>query len=342
MTLPPPAGRIPVNVITGFLGAGKTSTILSLLENKPEAETWAVLVNEFGQIGVDQYLMRGHPAAHDRVDILEVPGGCMGCASALPLQLALSQLLFVGNPDRLLIEPTGLGHPIEVLQTLCSDHYRERLELQATVTLVDARQLSQHRHTLHDSFVQQLAVADVVLANKADLYGASDFNRLECYVKALGRPSVALQASEHGRVDLQMLTRPSFWTGETHHTPPLNSGAVPTADHPLPKRGYTRANNAGEGFESMGWRFSPDNVFDYGRTFSFLSQLDVERMKAVFITEKGIYGYNLSGAVLSEVEIDDCLETRVEIITREVNTGWEAMLLDCLLNDADRANISLA
>lgn len=342
MTRHPPAGRIPVNVITGFLGAGKTSAILSLLEQKPEDESWAVLVNEFGQIGVDQHLMRGHPAAHNRVDILEVPGGCMGCASALPLQLALSQLLFMGSPDRLLIEPTGLGHPIEVLQALCADHYRDQLELQATVTLVDARRLSHPRQNLHDSFAQQVAVADVVLANKTDLYGAADFNRLECYVKALERPSVALQATEHGRVDLQLLTRPSSWAGETHHTHPPNTGAVPAADHPLQKRRYMRANNAGEGFESMGWRFSPDNVFDYARTFALLRQLDVERMKAVFITEKGIYGYNLSGAVLSEVEIDDCMETRVEIISERINLGWEAMLLDCLLNDEDRASISLA
>ena len=86
--------RIPVNIITGFLGAGKTSTVLNLLNQKPKDEHWAVLVNEFGEIGVDRSLMQGHSVTHNDVVIVEVPGGCMCCAAGLPMQMALSQLLF--------------------------------------------------------------------------------------------------------------------------------------------------------------------------------------------------------------------------------------------------------
>ena len=136
---------VPTNVITGFLGVGKTSAILHLLKNKPDNERWAVLVNEFGEIGIDGALMSAQHSEEQGVFIKELPGGCMCCASGLPMQIALNMLLAKSKPDRLLIEPTGLGHPKEVLAVLRSDSYREVLNLGATVTLVDARKLSDER-----------------------------------------------------------------------------------------------------------------------------------------------------------------------------------------------------
>ena len=93
---------IPTNIITGFLGVGKTSAILNLMKNKPVNERWAVLVNEFGEIGVDGSLIQGNQTTQ-QVFIREVPGGCMCCAAGLPMQIALNQLLTEAKPDRLLI-----------------------------------------------------------------------------------------------------------------------------------------------------------------------------------------------------------------------------------------------
>ena len=168
----------PVNVITGFLGVGKTSSILSLLHQKPADEEWAILVNEFGEIGVDQGLIKGQIAPRNDVMILEVPGGCMCCAAGLPMEMALSQIFFLGEPDRLIIEPTGLGHPAEVLGVLAADAYADRLELHTTVALVDARSLNDEQHCKHPSFIQQIAIADLVLANKADLTSQHALQRL--------------------------------------------------------------------------------------------------------------------------------------------------------------------
>ena len=109
-----------VNVITGFLGVGKTTAILNLLQQKPDDELWAILVNEFGEIGVDGGLLKGQAPARDDVMVFEIPGGCMCCAAGLPMEMALSQLFFLASPDRLIIEPTGLGHPAEVLSVLAS------------------------------------------------------------------------------------------------------------------------------------------------------------------------------------------------------------------------------
>lgn len=123
---------IPTNLITGFLGSGKTTAILHLLANKPKGETWGVLVNEFGEIGIDGAMMSGKGAV-----VREVPGGCMCCVAGLPMQIGLNMLIARSKPDRILIEPTGLGHPEQILQTLSGEHYGEVLDLKASICLVD-------------------------------------------------------------------------------------------------------------------------------------------------------------------------------------------------------------
>ena len=157
---------IPTNIISGFLGAGNTSAILSLLEAKPEHERWAVLVNEFGEIGIDGGFFEGVHTEQSGVFVREVPGGCMCCASGLSMQIALNQLLARARPHRLLIEPTGLGHPREVLEVLSANHYQDVLNIQKNITLVDARKLTDIRYTLHETFNQQIDVADIVVGNK--------------------------------------------------------------------------------------------------------------------------------------------------------------------------------
>ena len=203
---------VPTNIITGFLGVGKTSAILNLMANKPENERWAVLVNEFGEIGVDGSLVQGQQSEKQQVFIREVPGGCMCCAAGLPMQIALNQLLNGAKPDRLLIEPTGLGHPKEVLQVLSTDHYRQVLSLQKNITLVDARKLADVRYTQHDTFNQQIAIADTVVGNKLDLYQEGDTQKLEAYVAEVGRPNTKVVFAQHGVIPF------AEFEGETTHS----------------------------------------------------------------------------------------------------------------------------
>ena len=79
--------KIATNIITGFLGVGKTTSILQLLKQKKEKDKWAVLVNEFGEIGIDGSLIKGHISDKQDVLVKEVPGGCMCCSAGLPLSL---------------------------------------------------------------------------------------------------------------------------------------------------------------------------------------------------------------------------------------------------------------
>ena len=88
--------------------------------------------------------------------------------------------------------------------------------------------------------------------------------------------------------------------------------------------------NKAEGFMSVGWRFSPEKVFDHQKLFALLTGLIIDRMKAVFITDNGIFGYNLTFDGLTEIELDDCLESRIELISESIDESFEEGLFDCI------------
>ncbi|CAH7097473.1 putative GTPase [Vibrio chagasii] len=326
---------IPTNIITGFFGVGKTTAILNLMKNKPADENWAILVNEFGEIGVDGSLIQGNDNKQ-QVFIREVPGGCMCCAAGLPMQIALNQLLSEAKPDRLLIEPTGLGHPKEVLEVLSSEHYRKVLSLQKNVTLVDARKLSDARYSEHDSFNQQITIADTIVGNKVDLYKSGDEEKLAEYVAQVCHPDTKLIFAHHGKIPYDEFNgSSSFYHHQAHghHHHHAHKQDKPLASElPMPESGMLKATNQGEGFESIGWRFAADKLFDHQRLRHFLVGLKVERMKAVFITPNGIFGYNLTEDGLTESELDECSETRIEVIGQDIESDLESQLLDCLVN----------
>lgn len=341
---------VPTNIITGFLGVGKTTAILHLLRNKPDGERWAVLVNEFGEVGVDGSLIQGQHRSEQGVFISEVAGGCMCCAAGVPMQIALNQLLLKAKPDRLLIEPTGLGHPKEVLAVLSSTHYQDALSLQKTLTLVDARNLADARYTSHDTFNQQLAIADTIIGNKADLYQAGDKERLASYLKERGKAQAKVIFTQHGNIELSALTGENISVStqqpitapehshshnhsHSHDHSDRESNTPLAADREIPACGFIKAENTGEGFQSIGWRFASDKVFDRQKLYSFISHLDVVRLKAVCITNEGFYSYNFNGRAenkVSEVAIDACSESRIELIAREFAKGVETKLYECL------------
>ena len=100
---------IPTNLITGFLGVGKTTAVIDLLKRKELGSRWAVLVNEYGDVSIDGALIEG--SEPEGVTVREVGGGCVCCASAPYLPVALHLLLLEAKPERLIIETTGLGPP---------------------------------------------------------------------------------------------------------------------------------------------------------------------------------------------------------------------------------------
>lgn len=328
---------VPTNIVTGFLGVGKTTAIAHLLTQKPAQERWAVLVNEFGEVGIDGSLFRGEVTEEQGIFISEVPGGCMCCAAGLPMQVALNMLLKRARPDRLLIEPTGLGHPREVLQLLSSEQYRELLAINSTITLIDARKLTDQRYTENDIFNQQLDMADVIAANKADLYSVRDFLELVHYMGGRFRegykPVVPLR---NGVMDIELLKRPSEALAKLL---PIEEEEHQSLEQPAPveelnfgSSGFATIENQGDGFFSQGWVFKPDFVFDRERLNSLLLGIEADRAKGVFITKQGVVGFNKVDNTLTEVFLDDCMDSRIEVIVGDPSrlSGLEQKLLSCV------------
>lgn len=305
--------RIPTNIITGALGAGKTTLIQSLLEKKPNRERWAVLVNEFGEIGIDGSIVSGQ--ASDGVFVKEVPGGCMCCTSGLPMQIALNVLIAKAKPQRLLIEPTGLGHPKEVLQTLSQPQYAELLDVQATLTLIDARKLALPKWREHRTFQEQVQIADVIVLTKSDLYDGSEDKPLNDYLKANHAQHKTQFTATHGNVPLLALH--SHLSTENKHTHPHHHHHHDNSEtQPIdaPKVGSISVSNQGEGYFSRGWVCAASTQFDFEVCRSLFETLNVERLKAVLKTDQGIYSFNQSDGTCRITALNFSDDSRIEFI----------------------------
>lgn len=165
--------KVPVTVLTGFLGSGKT-TLLNQLLAQGEAEGTAVIVNEFGEVGIDGQLVVGVDE-----DVIELNNGCICCTVRADLVTTIGRLLERPKPvSRILIETTGLADPAPVIQSFMLDeHLRARTELDALVTVVDARHnplwlaMGEETEAAGGENVarEQIAFADLLLLNKTDL-----------------------------------------------------------------------------------------------------------------------------------------------------------------------------
>jgi G3E family GTPase len=326
---------VPTNVISGFLGAGKTTAIMHLLQQKPSNERWAILVNEFGEIGIDGSLFNGLINNTSKVFIKEVPGGCMCCASSLPMQVALNQLLKKAKPHRLLIEPTGLGHPLEVLELLSNEYYQKSLSLEKTLTLVDARHLNDCRFTEHSTFNQQLQVADVIIGNKVDLYDDQDKEALIHYIRDHGYTTEPISFIERAKVKLEWLAGKTNYKSKNdskkkyhHHSSTIRDL---NTEPPVRNNGFIKTINQGEDYYCIGWKIAPEKIFNQAHLLAFLREIVAIRVKAVFITNNGVYSYNNTADGIQEIKLDVGNESRIEIICDNIDETWEYNLMKTLV-----------
>lgn len=156
---------IPINVVTGALGVGKTSVIASLLSTKPLDEFWVVILNEFTDVGVDTLTLAS--VARGPYDVRTIPGGCLCCTGELTFRQQLRSLLHGPvRPHRILIEPSGIGHPGAVIEELRGQERSGAVKLMSVIGLVDPNRLAVFTST--DIEREQLEAADVLLLSKAD------------------------------------------------------------------------------------------------------------------------------------------------------------------------------
>ncbi|MFB9136582.1 CobW family GTP-binding protein [Vibrio olivae] len=320
------SSRVPTNIITGFLGSGKTTAILHLLKTKPADENWAVLVNEFGEVGIDGAMMSEQGAM-----IKEVPGGCMCCTAGVPMSVGITALLRQ-KPDRLLIEPTGLGHPKQVMATLRSPQYQDYVDLKATIALVDPRNLSDEKYYSNQNFADQLACADVVVGNKVDQCQVKDIDRFNAWITDQVPPKVFSKLVKYGELPLEVLDIHSVYSvakneGDDHHH--HHAQMEPQFQLP-PGEAYSRRENQGQGYFSCGWLFGAEYQFDFDLLLSMLNDITAERVKAVVNTSRGCYAFNVAKGVVSVNEMSlEGFESRIEVIDSSL-MPWD-QLEDVLL-----------
>ena len=197
--------QIPVTVLTGYLGAGKT-TLLNRLLTEEHGRRYAVIVNEFGEIGIDNELV-----VDADEEVFEMNNGCICCTVRGDLIRIIGNLVKrKGRFDAILIETTGLADPAPVAQTFFVDEeVRAVARLDSIVTVVDAKNIVARLDDSHEA-AEQVAFADVLLLNKADLVPADELSALEARLRAINPTAVIHRTKRCAIPPAEILDRRAF------------------------------------------------------------------------------------------------------------------------------------
>jgi G3E family GTPase len=197
--------KVPVTVLTGYLGAGKT-TLLNRILSEPHGKKYAVIVNEFGEIGIDNDLVVGADE-----EVFEMNNGCICCTVRGDLVRIIDGLMRrKGKFDAIIVETTGLADPAPVAQTFFVDeNVGRKTRLDAVVTVADAKWL-QDRLKDAPEVKNQIAFADVILINKTDLVQPDELAEVEARIRGIN-PYARLHKTERARIPLdEVLGRNAF------------------------------------------------------------------------------------------------------------------------------------
>ncbi|WHR58529.1 CobW family GTP-binding protein [Acinetobacter haemolyticus] len=322
---------VPTHIISGFLGAGKTTLLHHLLTQKPKNEVWAILMNEFGQIGVDQQLI----TQQSGYAVKELLGGCLCCSSQLPMQIALSRLLSESKPDRLFIEPTGLGHPAQLLEQLTEPHWHSSLDMRALVVVVDGSRLHDKPWVQQHLYTHQLKAAQVVVISHKD--GMNDDDQ-QAYIQLKQEYQTYVQSwieAENGQVPLLQLDLPLV---------PVQRKVQPLLRQQMTQQNQSETQEikqlpyhyveTAQGYTVAGWKLPKRWQFKFYDVLDLLcTQQDWIRIKAIFYTDLGWKSFNFNPEQFNYKSTEESIDNRIEVIIQDsVQHDWllfETQLLAC-------------
>jgi cobalamin biosynthesis protein CobW len=243
--------KIPATIVTGFLGAGKTSLVRHMIAHAAGRRI-ALVINEFGELGIDRELLLGCGLADcTEADVIELANGCICCTVAEDFLPTLERLLARPDPpEHIVIETSGLALPKPLVQAFAWPEVKARVTVDGVVAVIDAAALAagrfaadpealaaqrasdpslDHDNPLEEVFGDQLACADLVLLNKTDLLEPAALDATERELAARLRPTVKLVPTSHGAIAIEVLlglaaaaeddlaSRPSCHDGEIEH-----------------------------------------------------------------------------------------------------------------------------
>ncbi|KUJ75660.1 hypothetical protein AVO42_10200 [Thiomicrospira sp. XS5] len=274
---------IPATLVTGLLGSGKTTAIHRLLQQRPAGENWGLLINEFGEIGIDAATLDA-----DSPWIEDVTGGCICCSAQFGYRQALQKLL--QHPlDRILVEPTGLGHPAQVIDTL--KQFQPHIRIAGVLLVITPQQLTPERWAKSAVMRDLVNLADTVLLNKTDLASDDDILQAEQLLQQTYPPKESILHTHlnaecnfpPGLVDFKQ-TQPAFTllSGLHEHQQQTDTCTLPGESklpHCLQRQVQTGHTT------SVGWQFDANIQFNRVALKAFIEQQsDLIRAKGVLRT----------------------------------------------------------
>jgi G3E family GTPase len=204
--------KTPITIITGYLGSGKTTLLRNILEQADRK--FAIVMNEFGDIGIDQKIIKGK-----NVDIAELSGGCVCCSLTGELEYAIKEILEKTSPDWIVLETTGTAEPDAILVNI-NDFPGVRLD--SVITIVDADAMVRFPSLGHIGEVQ-IEMGDIILINKKDLVSREQLSEVVGGVKEIN-PRAAIFETEKCRIDTALLFGIGAEKKEAGKKPPRQKG----------------------------------------------------------------------------------------------------------------------
>lgn len=282
---------VSVHVIGGFLGAGKTTTLRSLLTRLGGRERVAVVVNDFGESAIDEALL-----GEEGVALQEIRGACLCCTAPEGFVGAVEALL--ERADRILVEPTGLARPADLVDTLRRAPYADRIALGPLVVVVDPVVLASSEEAR-----RQAEPADFLVVNRTDLASPEAIQALDRWVEGLWPAPLGVLRTTHGDVPLDVLS----W--------PEGAGARVSAGQ------HTHEHVHGtHGHLVRSWSWPPEAVFVRQRLHEVLARLaagelgPVARLKGLVRTEEGVELVEIAGGQVHARPSDHRRESRLDVI----------------------------
>lgn len=285
---------LPVHLITGLLGSGKTTTLKQLITQKPQHERWGILINEFGEIDIDGSSLAPH--ASNQLALSQVSGGCVCCSAQFGLIEAINQL--INQPDnqpldRLFIEPTGLGHPAKIIDTLNQTAFKRSLALQAIICVITPKQLTEVRWQKSAVMCDLVTLADIVLLNQTDLSRQDELASSNSILAGLYPNKSQVIHSQFGQVKLDDLLRTStpapfvILSGLNEHQQQTITNSHPFESQLPNSQTCQISTNQNGHVISMGWIWSTKNQFNRIKLKLFFEHIAPQLLRAKGLLKTG-------------------------------------------------------